>query len=201
MPLEYVGGKSVSGDVATQGDILAATLVTTLPGSPTNGQTCVINPAGWGIFGTAEVQADVQWLMRYNSTTTKWHYIGGNPLITKVDTQENRAVAASYANLTTTGPGVTLVIAGDYIIQVGTRLGSLASFGGYMSYDVGGVAAVDADAVFASVGAIALFVSGESIPRRKTVAANTNVLSKYKATTNAVTFTNRWMSVLPIRLG
>lgn len=177
--------------------------VTSLPGSPINGQIATFDPSAWVISGTAEVMADVEWLLQYRSSTSKWHFLGGPPLVVKVDTQQSRN-ANSYADLTTVGPGVTIPIAGDYMFQVGAMgfPGASASTQGIMSYAVGGTAAQDADGVRIDSSVNTIADQNISAPRRKTVAAATNVLSKYKVfTANTMNFLYRWISVQPVRMG
>lgn len=189
-------------DVVPGGGVASLSLVTTLPASPADGQMCVLDPSGWTITGTAEAVGDVQWMIRYRSSTGKWHCVGGDPLVVKVDASEVRTAAAAYAALATAGPGITVAIAGDYLVQVGSYVATIANFRGDHSYDVGGTGAVDADAASAFIGAAGGGGgSAISVPRRKSLAASATLLSKYKATTNNAAFANRWISILPVRLG
>ena len=187
-------------DAAVTGTKHNVGIVTSLPASPADGQECIFDPSAWTVTGTAEVQSDVQWHLRYRQSTGKWHFIGGQPLVICVNTQETRSVN-SYASLTTAGPGLTAGVAGDFVVQVGFTYGSLAAAGGFMSYDVGGTSAVDADSAIATNGTSSLAAAVVSIPRRKTLAASSALLAKYKANAGTAVYERRWMSVLPIRLG
>lgn len=179
-------------------------VVTSLPSSPTDGQECVLDPSGWTIVGTAEVVSDVQWLLRYRSSTGKWHLIGGDPLIVKVDTAESKTSGTTYANLPTAGPAIRVGVVGDYLVECGCFAASLAAIDGWMSYDIGtsGVGnAADTDGVRTlnnSLGQLAL----RSTPRRQTIStANHYFYAKYKWANGAIVFSNRFIRILPIRLG
>ncbi len=173
-----------------------ATYVTSLPGSPADGDE---------VYYLADATNRILWHLRYNASggTYKWEVLGGTPLYAEVTTSETLASAGSYQALTTAGPSITVPLPGEYEVTVGSLAGT-GTVGGDMfhSYDIGGTGAVDADAT-RTLGA-----DGDarnvhmSRTRRKTfTAATTAIVSKYKSTTTARGFRDRWLRIVPLRVG
>lgn len=167
-------------------------LVTALPGAPANGDECIL---------VDSVSAPTYaWHLKYVSaaTTYKWYCIGGTPAKTEVQAAQTTASGA-YTDLATNGPDFTVPVAGDYDITIGALLhggGSGNDF--YMSFAVGGTAASDNDAILGGP-----YRSTGMVERRKTgIAAATLLRAKYKTGGGVTgTFQNRWMSVIPFRVG
>lgn len=165
---------------------MAINLVTVLPALPFDGRTVVYE---------ADSTNHIYWSLRYHAAEAKWNFLGGPPLYANIDAAETRVVGA-YAALATAGPSITVPLAGDYIVQVG----SLIDFTGFHSYDVDATAATDVDSAQAAAAGGGS-ASAVSVPRTKTgLAASAAIRSKYKAATNTVAFQNRWMTVLPVRV-
>lgn len=152
---------------------------------------------------TADAANGVIWTFRYRAASAsgnKWEFVGGPPLISRVDTAETRAVAAAYAALATAGPSVTVPLTGDYEIRTGAKVTCLGNpSNGFHSYDIGGAGAVDADAHVTTQLAV-LAVNNSSAMKTKALTAGTALVSKYKATANQVIFEQRYMAVLPVRV-
>lgn len=165
---------------------------TALPGSPVNGQPF--------IFTDSLTAPTYYWHLRYNSTTTKWHFIGGIPLFAEV-TATDSTTSTTYAALTPAGPSITLPLAGDYDVEIGFRGGPND---GFMSYDIGATGAVDADAVRNPTASGLVGTMSVARARRKTDLSAVTLMAKYKwgasggANTN---FADRWMRITPIRMG
>jgi len=87
--------------------------VSSLPGSPSNGQE---------IYYQADATNGVIWHLRYNSTSTKWEYLGGGSMTATVSGTLSTS-STSFVNIS--GPSITLPLNGDYIISAGTH----ATFG------------------------------------------------------------------------
>jgi hypothetical protein len=85
---------------------LSAPIVSSLPGTPVNGQECRYTPAG-----------DVVWNLKFRTSTGKWHYIGGPPLVGRDDTDY---LAPAGGTVTITGAKVTIPVAGIYIFEWGS---------------------------------------------------------------------------------
>jgi hypothetical protein len=155
----------------------------------------------------ADPANNIAWLLQYNSATGFWYFQGGPPMSAIVDTAESTS-STTYADLATVGPSLTLPRAGDYIVQVGMRRNSASNnivSEGWMSYQVGATVAVDNDAaVDSETGTNASDGDGISVPRTKTgLAASTVLTGKYKksgASTLAVTFSQRFITALPVRI-
>lgn len=169
---------------------------TSLPGSPVDGQEIIF---------AADATNGVMWHLRYRSGASgsyKWEFVGGGVLLAEVTTSQTTA-STSYAALTTAGPSITVPLAGDYIVEIGCRTFSDgANQGGIMSYDIGGTGAVDADRIEFSMGTGVSSGNISRVRRKDGLAASNALVSKYKTTgANTATFHNRWMKVVPIRLG
>jgi len=179
-------------------------LVTALPSSPIDGQECYFQ----AIYNAG---ADsVTWHLRYRASsgyTYKWEVVGGSPIAIEVAATETTS-SGTYVALATSGPSITLPVAGDWIISQGFE-GYIDSTGGlwgiYMSYDIGATAAVDADNVVVGGGASQ---SGASQPmafraRSKNGLGAVALVSKYKAYPGGTTghFQKRSMSAMPVRVG
>jgi hypothetical protein len=150
-----------------------------------------------------------QWTFRYNagsSSAHKWELIGGTPLFSEV-TASDTTSSTSYAAIGTAGPSVSLPVAGDYDVEIGCTSvpqGTAVNIA-YMSYDIGATGAVDADCVAAQQGTAATGIQQitmtPSRKRRKIGLTAVTLTAKYRSTGSAVGFSNRWMSVMPIRVG
>jgi hypothetical protein len=185
-------------------------LVTALPLSPQDGQTVDL---------LADATNGVVWRFRYraaSSSTYKWEFVGGAALYSEVQTSQNTLSGATYGDLTTAGPSVTLPTlpnGGDFDVTVGANIevGYAITSGndvGYMSYAIGGTAASDSNAAF--VGAVvttsnagANTVSASRTRRQTAVSGGTALVAKYRNTdaSEAATFADRYLLVRPVRVG
>lgn len=195
-------GAVLNADLA--GSILTSKLTafaapeTSLPGSPYDGQVIVYQ---------ADATNGIYWLLRYRSgsaSSYKWEFIGGPPLFAEVTTDEGTA-SATYVALATAGPSITVPLAGDYGVEIGsTGYSTTAACNNLHSYDIGGTGAVDADATqLQQPTTLGSTIGSVSRLRRKTgLAASTALVSKYRrATAGTAQFSNRWMRVTPVRVG
>lgn len=154
----------------------------------------------------ADAASGVEWYLKFRSAeaTYKWRVVGGAPLFNEVTAQQATASAA-YTPLGTAGPSITPSRAGDYIVAIGCWIATTGSNAndGYMSYDIGGSGAGDADAMISggSAGGTNLSTSG-SRERPKTITvAGTALVAKYRVPGAVSTnFGNRWMRVTPVRI-
>jgi hypothetical protein len=167
--------------------------VLALPTSPVDGQE---------VYYVADSTNGVLWHLRYNAASSsayKWEVVGSTALLSEVATAE-AVSSATYVNLATVGPTVTLPLAGDYVIEHGTEFDtSTSNIFAAQSYAIGATAAVDADFVElqASTGGTRVF--GSRRQRRNALAA-TALQTKYR-TSGSVTFSKRWLSATPVRVG
>jgi hypothetical protein len=186
-------------DMAAGNKITAGAMASGPPGSPSTGDIWI---------ATAVDAAGMAWMFRYDSsqTTYKWVFVGGAPVVASVDAEQN-TTSATYTALATAGPSITLARGGDYLIQVGGRgiaATQIETF--FMSYDVGGTGAVDADAFYGrlldSTANRGTQFAGSSPLRLKTgIAASAAIVAKYKSDgTGNVGWGARWMQVTPVRV-
>lgn len=158
---------------------------------------------GAEIYYRADPANGVVWHLRYNATSGsvyKWEYVGGMELYNEVTTTQSTG-SGSYTALATAGPSIALPLAGDYIVSIGCGADATSniSHAAFMSYDIGGTAAVDADAAtkyarndYSSVNF--------TRTRRKTGLSAVTLTAKYRTDTATVNFASRWMAVRPIRV-
>lgn len=198
-------GTFLPGDINAIQDDLGGALahraplqvVAALPGSPTDGQEIVYQNATMAGLGIA-------WRLKYRSGSAsayKWEYIGGSPWVAEVTTSETTA-AGAFADLATVGPSITLPLAGDYAIGLSALIKhSVAGATSYMSYAIGGTAAVVADAIRVDQEVANMFKHTTRAERPKlALAASTAIVAKYNTTATG-TYADRTLSVRPIRLG
>jgi len=173
-------------------------LVTTLPGSPVDGQE---------VYLQVDATNGINWHLRYragSASAYKWEFVGGPPILSSVTAMETSTGITTYGALTTAGPSVALPRAGDYIVDIGCAYGSDATGTfAYMSYDIGATGAVDADSITTG----GMWVSGLNVvlsasrSALKTGLTAVTLTSKYKRSTGGtVTIGARWMRVQPVRL-
>lgn len=189
-----------------------AAVVTTLPGSPGEGQVVDL---------LVDQAKGIVWRVKYrgknpdgsdNTSAYKWEFVGGADLFDEVTSQDSTPSATTYVSLTNIGPQVWLPtgIGGDFDVEIGAMMNvGAAQAPARMAYDIFGaatIAASDADSVFFQEPNVATpnGWSSDARLRRKTgVQAGANILAKYKAvnTGTTATFANRWMRVRPVRIG
>lgn len=152
--------------------------VSALPTTPTDGQE---------ISFTADATNGVKWLLKYRAASAsiyKWEYIGGSPLSAEVVTSAHETTTSTtYVALTTTGPSITLPLAGDYDIEQSMQFQNTALGMGAMSYDIGATGAVDADAAaqYQQVATVGTVLARRV--RRKAGLAAVTLTSKYRTDT------------------
>jgi hypothetical protein len=166
---------------------------------------------GFEVFYAADASSGVIWHLRYRSGggTHKWEYVGGPPLYAETTTNETRT-SSTYGDLSggATGPAITLPLAGDYDVEVGSRVAHGTS-GGFpeqflMSYAIGATAASDNDAYAVSqqTAATSLTYPSGSRPRRKTGLTAVALTAKYRSDNGtACAWNNRWIRATPVRVG
>lgn len=181
-------------------------VVTSLPGSPADGQIVKFKHDS-SLGGGA-------WLFQYRSDASgayKWEFIGGRWLLDEVDASATLASSGSYADLSgSSGPSVTAPLAGDYLVHFGADLSAPDAGTGavavWMSFAVGGTGAVDADGVRASetISSVSSLTDGASVSRvrqKAGLAAATTLTSKYKTQAGTLTAQRRFIGIQPIRVG
>lgn len=176
-----------------------AKAVTALPSGAVDGQ--IINFLASSTTGTV-------WQLLYSSATGKWHYIGGPPLLSLVDTAETTASVVEV-DLATVGPTITAPLAGDYQAAWGARM-----FGGpaaaaqsvQMKIKIGAAAGtfpLDFFTGSAAVGATSVAShNARMVPLIGAgILAGTVIKNTYQVNGATGNYANRWLTLLPIRVG
>lgn len=172
--------------------------VTALPAAPYDGQEC---------YYLVDASQGIIWHLRYRAasgSTYKWEVIGAGPaLFSFVAAQEPTSSGVfSAGDLATVGPAVTVPLAGDYDVEIGSvAVHSTAGQFMAMSFKFSAADAVDADyAVCHEM--LANMAQQISTMRRKTIAAAAQpVTAKYRTSSATAQFSNRWLRVTPVRVG
>lgn len=181
----------------TQGVGAPPAYVTTLPGSPYDGQE---------VYLQVDATNGINWHFRYragSASAYKWEFLGGPPLDSRVDALEI-STSTTYVDLTTAGPSVTVPRAGDYELSFGCfPFNGEANEYVRMSPRIGSTAPVDADS--ATLYGQVSGQSGSAIARTivKTCAASDLIKCQYLGTVAGGTNFNaawRWLSVIPVRV-
>lgn len=169
--------------------------------------TALVSPEGTkGVVAPDEVYVEVdsangiQWHVAFESgeATYKWRFIGGPPLVSEVTNQDNTA-STTYVALANAGPSLGLPRAGDYDVTIECAVvGAVSAMASYMSYDIGGTGAVDADS--AETGPVTTSVAYGGRKRRKSALATSTLTAKYRVSTSNATFGKRLMTVTPVRI-
>ena len=173
----------------------ATVIGTSLPASPYDGQPYIL---------VDSVSAPTyRWSFQYNAnsaSTYKWEFIGGTAIQNQVDTQQNKAVGASFGALTTAGPIVTLPRAGDYDVVFGSTILTNATADAYMSVDIGATPASVNWAVRGGVSSGTIQVTPARSYRISAVAASTVLTAKYRSDTASADFAYRYIWATPVRV-
>lgn len=187
----------------TRTAVVPATVIlpaTVLPGSPTDGQQAIlvdsVTVPTWS------------WLLQWSDAAAEWIFLGGSSLRATVNdatpTTIESTASAAYTALATAGPAVTLPRPGRYRVQLGAFIISPNSAAaiGYMSYDIGGTGAVDADALASQQEDANTPRSAVMASRVKVKAGLTAVTltAKYRTTAGTVNFGVRSIDVVPVGL-
>jgi hypothetical protein len=174
------------------------TLVSSLPVSPVDAQE---------IHYLADATNGIVWHLRYRSASAssfKWECVGGRPLWAQVATAENTG-SASYVDLTTVGPSVTLPLAGDYDIGFSAALSpDSANRRAIASVKLGAAATSDTEAMinFSAVGGMEEYAARPNM-RRTGLAAAAALKMQYRSDSAGftATFAKRELWAIPVRVG
>lgn len=191
-------------DGSITGDQLAGwEIVTALPTTPIDKQTCFFQTAAMATDGAV-------WMLRYNQASVsayKWEFIGGGPLRAVVETAQTTN-SATYTDLATVGPSVTLPLDGDYLLDYGGNVlfAGNAAFIGWVGVGLGAVA-TDTNAVDFGVGpqggnSAAAAIGRQQLRLGLTVASNSPLRLQYRQDGGqTLTFAKRFLVATPIRVG
>ena len=193
----------LTNDVIALNSAAPSDIVTSLPGSPIDGQV---------IYYNADATNGVVWQLRYRSASAsayKWEFVGGNELSAIVLTKQTSLTTNTYSDLTTVGPTVTAPLAGDYVITWSSQIGALVGASNFIGVGVS-VAAVDPGTYdygtsLLSVGQVpintAIVVTTSEL--KTGIAASSAVKMRYRNNQGVgyAFYANRYISICPIRVG
>jgi len=167
--------------------------VTTLPASPKEGDE---------VFFVAD--NGVLWHLRFHvpqaPITYKWEFVGGAAVSKLITTAEGTA-STTYADLTTVGPDLTLLLPGIYDVRIGTIAANPVASDSAMSLRIAGATPSDNDAIWAEHAKAGQPAFGDRTMRREITTANTLVRAQYRATTGTSTFSYRSLTISPVVIG
>lgn len=188
--LVWNGTKWAPGSVTTS-------MVTALPGSPTDGQEIVLVDS--------LTAPTYQWHLKYVSAkaSNKWIAVGGAPAVATVGTAESTN-STSWTDLTTAGPSITVPVAGSYHITMGVVITPSADYQtiGWAA-KLGSAATSDNDGFFEP----ASNMGASDYPRQmtlgpRTLAASDVVKMQYRVGGSYTpTYKRRQLIIHPLQLG
>ena len=90
-------------------------VVTSLPTSPVNGDICFFQNA-------AMATQDIRWQLQYDSGTSRWQFVGGQPLRVEqvgghVYGTTEGTTSLNHTTLATAGPAVIAPLTGKYLVE------------------------------------------------------------------------------------
>jgi hypothetical protein len=201
-PVEVAAGDPLTETIWNQ-DVVANAiaghaLVSSLPGSPSDGQTIYYQSAAMASLG-------VVWTFRYRTGggTYKWEFVGGAPLYVQFATSRT-TTSGSYVALTD-AVEVTNPLAGDYLIEHGAEMGYTSGGPGIArsqaTIKLGSAAAADAESI-SSHGSAAGMTFSVSRAMYRTLASSMTLAQQYKSPGGVtVTVLNRWVQIRPVAVG
>jgi len=150
------------------------------------------------------------WRVRYRAASAsvyKWEVISAPAITSEINTDQT-TTSTTFVDLDTNGPDVTTLREGDYYIEVGCNayheVAAQVSGFVYMSYSIGGVAAIITDGVRSRGRSQDTDFSHSSqmrCQRKNAIPASTLIRAKYKGPGTAVAhFRWRTLRVRPIRI-
>ena len=194
--IEYLAVNPSTGVTPPTATGASVPLVTALPGSPVDGQECILVDS--------LTAPTFSWHFRYVAAkaSNKWIFLGGSPIVNEVVTEE-WTTSTTYVDLTTVGPAVVLPVAGDYEVGIGAHIWNVnGTMTEWMSFAIGATAASDNDSIVArDSGAAQAFKITAARTMRKNGLGAVTLTAKYRTTGNAATYAFRWISVRPFAVG
>src|SRR4029077_5410423 len=166
---------------------------TTLPANAYDGQEAVLVDS--------TTNPTYQWRFRYNAASTsayKWEFIGGTSVVRRVTAQESTG-STSPVDLTTVGPQVTVLRAGDYSVRWGAQMSS-PNGGNWCAMVISGQSAAGAAVVTVPGNGYSAFAAVESTVTG--VSAGATIKAQYQTFFAGQTaqFNDRFIAVTPLRV-
>lgn len=165
----------------------------TPPGSPSDGDEWYLPDAVLSAMARLKYNAG-------SGSSYKWENTNA-PLFNRVNGPDTTA-STTYVAFGAAGPSITIPRAGDWLIFTGFRVDSATGTGQlFMSYDIGGTAAVDADACRAEPTSTSGRVNATHTLNLKVgLTAGVTLTAKGRVTAGTMGFADRYMLAIPIRV-
>ena len=166
-------------------------VVTVLPLSPVVGQEVYY-----------QVATNTLWHLRFvGGVLNYWQFLGGPSLYDALGMKDG-TTSATYVDLTTPGPTITLPHAGTYDVEIGAVISTPAPSirEMFMSYTIGATAASDSDAAEGSAintGRHSIYYMSRKFLNNVTLLAKYRILT---ASASTYFFEKRYMRVTPVVL-
>lgn len=195
------------GSTINAGDVItppAIPVVTSLPGSPTDGQEVYLQTS-------AMATKRIMWHLRYRAagTTYKWEFLGGPPWQEEIYTEQSVICDSTWRDPATAGPSITVPLAGVYLVSYsanGMANGAAQTIATGVNVGTGW-----ANPYSGGLGQARTYVAGGvqyenfSIAHMlMTVAANDVIRQKYWGNAGGgqyTSFSTRVLSIIPVALG
>jgi hypothetical protein len=174
-----------------------ATLGTTLPGSPVDGQEAILVDSL-----TAPTYA---WRFRYVAGITdayRWVFLGGTQLLAYVGAQELVGSASAWVDLTTVGPRFVVPRAGIYTgtaIAQTTQASGTSSSANVAQVGVAAGAATPGRPTAVTPAALNYYLT-ISATEDVVVAGGSDIRVRYNGGATSINFANRSLRVVPVRV-
>ena len=164
--------------------------VAALPGSPSDGDE---------VYYVADATNNIKWHLKYKTSASKWEFLGGNPMMATVATQESFN-AGGPVDLATVGPSITVPLTGSYRIRYGADAASSAIYTTpWIQLSIGGLADATTK-LYINNGTYA--GTGAAFPITKSITASQVVKLQYGADNGQGGYTDydryRWIEITPI---
>lgn len=210
----YVGANANPGNNAWEGDVdsvvmvqaaevpkwgaatgklfasVAPSLVTSLPGSPVDGQE---------IYYNADGTNNIIWHLRYRSAVSKWEFVGGSSLY--AEDLANRASINNTPNYgaLATAVQVTAPLAGVYEVEYSvSATTSGTNTGSFNDVAVGSTVGSDQNASMFYMNSSTFPRGSTHKKRRVTCAAGDVIALVHKAAVTSITYHARTLSIKPV---
>ena len=187
--------KQVIGADGTSDFAFGGAVVTSLPGSPADGQE---------IYYLADSTNGIVWHLKYRAASGsayKWEYVGGPPLYSRVDTSQTSITNTTY--VAPTSPcSLTVPLAGDYDLSIESSIwNATAGFiNAFASYTVGATAASDNWAASAGIAGVSAAVVKTT--RHTGIAASAVIAERVRVDAGGtLNIAGRRLRAVPVRVG
>lgn len=187
--------------VDTKGRVTAGVTIgygSTLPSSPS---------AGDEYYYVADSTNGIVWHLRYKDGTNKWEFLGGAPLAAVQNTGTSSTLTSAtyvYDLTTVDGPSLTVPLAGTYRMEFGFDV----SVSSNNQAAVMGLHTSSTPATGLITGAelsVETVSSGHTVTSAKFVhyysLTASTIYAQFKTSGGTATVTNRWVSLIPSKLG